>query len=189
METLTLQLTDMAHGGDALGRDENGRVIFLPYTIPGERVRVEVVEDKQRFAHARLLEIVEASPQRVEPRCPHFGVCGGCQWQHIDYKAQLHYKQEIVRDQLQRIGHMEDVAVHPTPPNPEPWRYSTDVSFSATPEGEPGFWSPYLGQVMPIEVCYIIKPPLLDLFQDVDLNLPGLRRMTCLLYTSPSPRD
>ncbi|MFW6184807.1 MAG: class I SAM-dependent RNA methyltransferase [Chloroflexota bacterium] len=181
METLTLELTDMAHGGDALGRDENGRVIFVPFTIPGEEVRVEIVEDKERFAHARLLEVLQPSPQRAEPRCPHFGVCGGCHWQHIDYEAQLEYKREIVRDQLQRIGRMEGVDVRPTPPNPQPWEYSTDVSFSPAPQGELGFWSPFLGQVMPIEVCYIIRPRLLELFQDIDLSLPGLRRMTLRL--------
>lgn len=177
-ETLTLQLTDMANGGDALGRDENGRVVFVPYTIPGEEARVEIVEDKGRFAHARALDVLQAAPERAEPRCPHFGVCGACQWQHIEYEAQLRYKQEIVRDQLARIGGMEDVVVQETLPNPEPWSYSIDVSFSPTPENELGFWSPFLKRVMPIEVCYIIRPQLLELFQDTDLAFPGLRRLT-----------
>lgn len=181
METITLTLTDMAHGGDALGRDEDGRVIFVPFAVPGEEARVEVQEDKGRFAHARLLEVQQESPQRIEPRCPHFGVCGGCHWQHIDYESQLAYKREVVRDQLARIGHLKDVDVRPTPPNPEPWTYSTDVSFSPTAEGELGFWSPYLDDVMPVEVCYIIRERLLELFHDVDLALPGLRRMTLRL--------
>jgi len=177
-ETLTLKLTDMANGGDALGRDEDGRVIFVPYTIPGEKVRVEITEDKERFAHGRLLELLEAAPERAEPRCPHFGVCGACQWQHISYEAQLRYKREIVRDQLARIGGMEAVTVRETLPNPEPWAYSIDVSFSRTPEGELGFWSPFLEQVMPIEICHLIRPQLLELFQDTDLTFPELRRLT-----------
>jgi 23S rRNA (uracil1939-C5)-methyltransferase len=171
----------MANGGDALGRDEGGRVIFVPFTIPGETADVEIVEDKGRFAHGRLLDLIDASSQRAEPRCPHFGVCGGCHWQHIEYEAQLAYKRNIVRDQLQRIGRIEDVEVRPTLTNPEPWRWGTDVSFSPTPEGGLGFWSPFLDEVMPIEVCYIIRPELLELFQDVDLALPGLRRLTLRL--------
>ena len=85
-DAITLTLDAMAHGGDAIGRHE-GRAIFVPYAIPGERVRVEIVNDHGRYAHARLLEVLEPSPARVEPPCPHFGpdACGGCQWQHIDY--------------------------------------------------------------------------------------------------------
>lgn len=181
MDFLTLEMTDMANGGDALGRDENGRVIFVPFAIPGEEVRVEIVEDKGRFAHARLQEVVEPSPQRIEPRCPHFGVCGSCHWQHIEYEAQLTYKREIVEDQLVRIGHLQQVNVRPTLPNPQPWAYQTDVAFSPAPGGELGFWSPFLGEVMPVEVCYVIREPLLNLFQDVDLALPGLRRLTLRL--------
>lgn len=181
MEIVRLELTGMANGGDALGRDEGGRVIFVPFTIPGETVDVEIVEDKGRFAHGRLLELITPSAQRTEPRCPHFGVCGGCHWQHIEYEAQLVYKHNIVRDQLQRIGRIETVEVRPTLANPEQWHWSTDVSFSPTPEGGLGFWSPFLGQVMPIEVCYIIRPELMELFQDVDLALPGLRRLTLRL--------
>lgn len=169
----------MAHGGDALGRDENGRVIFVPYAIPGEKVRVEIVDDQERFAHARLLDVLEPAAERFEPRCPHFGVCGACHWQHMTYEAQLKYKEEVVIDQLQRIGHLQDANVRPTLANPEPWTYGVDVSFSPTPNGEKlGFWSPVMEQVMAIEECHIIRPLLLELLQDLDLAFPGLRRLT-----------
>jgi 23S rRNA (uracil1939-C5)-methyltransferase len=178
MDTLTLQLTAIANGGDALGRDESGRVIFVPYTLPGEQAVVSIDRDRGRFAHGRLVDLLEAAPARVEPRCPHFGVCGGCQWQHAAYEQQLTFKQTIVRDQLARIGRVEDAPVLPTLPNPEPWRYSMDVSFSPTPGGRLGFWSPALQQVMDIEVCYLIRPILEELFQDIDTAFPGLRRAT-----------
>lgn len=178
METVTLELTAIANGGDALGRDESGRVIFVPYTLPGERVEVAIEKDKGRFAHGRLLTLLEAAPGRIEPRCPHFGVCGGCQWQHTTYEQQLLFKQTIVRDQLARIGQIEDVPVRPALPNPEPWRYSMDVSFSPTEAGGLGFWSPQLQEVMDIEVCYLIKPILEQLFHDIDASFPGLRRAT-----------
>ena len=103
MEELKLKLTDMAHGGTAVGHDENKRPIFVPFGIPGELVRVDVTQDKERFARAELKAVVRSSPSRVEPRCQHFGVCGGCQWQHMSYDAQLLAKQAIVSDQMQRI--------------------------------------------------------------------------------------
>ncbi len=99
-----LTLDAIAHGGEAVGRA--GKVIFVPYAIPGERVRVEIVEEKERWARARLLAVLTPSPDRVEPPCPYFGpeACGGCQWQHIAYERQAELKREIVADQLRRLG-------------------------------------------------------------------------------------
>lgn len=181
MPLLTLNLTDMANGGDALGRDERGRVVFVPFAIPGESVRVEIVEDKERFAHGKLQEVLSPSPERVSPRCPHFGVCGICHWQHIDYKAQLRYKTEIVKDQLARIGKLEDIRVHTTMANPEPYEYRSDIRFSPTASGRLGFWSPHRGEVITIDVCHIIDEQLLELYQDLDLALPNLRGLTLRL--------
>ena len=177
METITLTLTDMANGGVALGRDENQRVVFVPLTIPGEKVRVTIVEDKKRFARGRLVEIIDPVSGRIEARCPHFGPCGGCQLQHIDYPKQLRYKEAIIRDQLERIGGFVDPPVRPIWANPEPWAYANSVTFSPTAEGRLGFWSPELGQVMPISTCFLLRSELLDLYQDLDLDLPGLREV------------
>ncbi len=177
MASIRLQLTGMANGGDALGRDESGRVIFVPFAIPGERVRVEIVDDRERFAHARLVEVEEPSAERVPARCPHFGACGICHWAHIDYQAQLSYKQAVVRDQLARIGGLEEVRVLPTLANPEPYHYRTDISFSRTADDRLGYWSPYRNEVVAIEQCYIMRPELLALYHDMELALPGLRRL------------
>jgi 23S rRNA (uracil1939-C5)-methyltransferase len=178
MSSVELTLTGMANGGAALGRDEQKRVIFVPQAIMGERVEVELVEEKKRFAHAQLLKVLEAAPSRTTPRCPHFGPCGGCQYQHIEYEAQLRFKEMIVRDQLGRIGGLPDAPIGPTLGRPDPWHYGLEVTFSPTTEGEPGFWSPQRNEVMPIETCYIIRPSLLALFEDMDLALPGMRRVT-----------
>ena len=177
METVTLDLTDMAHGGAAIGRDEQQRVIFVPLALPGERVRVEIVEDKGRYAHGRLVEILTASPDRVEPRCPHFGPCGGCHFQHISYPRQLELKGQIVRDQLARIGRFGDPPVAPVLANPEPWDYSGELTLYPALEKGLGFWSPALAAVMPIETCHLVRSSLRDLLQDVDLELPGLRKI------------
>ncbi|MEA3339741.1 MAG: TRAM domain-containing protein, partial [Chloroflexota bacterium] len=124
MDNFTLQLTAMAHGGAALGRHE-GRVIFVPYALPGETARVEITKDKGRYAFARPVEVLEPSPDRVSPPCPYFGPagCGGCQWQHVDYQAQLRLKAEVVADQLTRIGKIADPIVHPTRPDSSGWAY------------------------------------------------------------------
>ena len=110
--SITLNLTGIAHGGEAIGHHD-GKIVFVPYTIPGEIVEVEIVEEKARWARARLLRVVEPSPDRVAPPCPYFGPgrCGGCQWQHISYERQLALKREVVADQLRRLGRVENPPV------------------------------------------------------------------------------
>jgi 23S rRNA (uracil1939-C5)-methyltransferase len=181
MEVLKLTLTGMAHGGAAFGRDESGRAIFVPFAIAGETVRVEIVEDKGRFATARLLEVVRPSPDRVQPQCPHYTTCGHSHYQHISYEAQLRFKAEILRDQLERIGRLTNVTVRPTLPNPEAWAYRADVTFFPAAGGGLGFWSPQQGQVTAVQSCPLLRPTLLEVLQDVDLELPGLRKLTLRL--------
>lgn len=168
----------MAHGGSALGRDGDGRVIFVPYGIPGEVVRVDLVRSKERHAHARLVEVVgRPSPHRIEPRCPHFGVCGGCHFQHIAYMAQLDFKTEVVRDQLGRVGKFDRPPVEAMISSPTAWQYRNRVSFSPSKDGRLGFWSHVERAVIPIKECHIIEPALLQLYQDLDLELPDLVRL------------
>jgi len=176
-ETFTYTPVAMANGGKTVGRDPEDRALFVPLTIPGEEVRVEIVESKPRYAHAKLIEVLEPSPDRAEPRCPHYGLCGGCHFQHIDYMAQLRYKESVVIDQLRRIGKFTHVPVNATLANPEPWFYSTEVTFHRTTGGKLGFWSSSSREVIPIDTCTIIKDDLLELFRQVDLSLPTLRRL------------
>src|SRR3990170_402808 len=84
LERLELRLEGMAYGGDAFGRDADGRMVFVPFALPGERVAVQVVEAHAHWCRARMLEVLEPSADRVTPRCRHFGTCGGCHYQHID---------------------------------------------------------------------------------------------------------
>jgi 23S rRNA (uracil1939-C5)-methyltransferase len=174
-----LHLTDMAHGGDALGRHE-GKVIFVPYAIPGEEALVEIVEDKGRYARGRLVEILAPSPHRVDSPCPHFGPgkCGGCQWQHIAYPAQLEFKAAVVGDQLARLGRLPDVSVRQTIPSPSPWHYRNHVQFAVSDDGRLGFVATAGRRVEPIEVCYLLHPLLEELFTALDLEFPGLVRLS-----------
>lgn len=177
-ETLTLRLDGMAHGGAALGRDARGRVVFVPLAIPGEKVRAAATPGKGRYAQGRLLAVLERSPERREPRCPHFGVCGTCHFQHLDYAAQLKYKMATAADQLQRVGKLRGAVIRPILPNPQPWDYLTTLTFSPTAEGRAGLWSPLEGRVIPIQVCHILHPQLNALLTDLDLGLPTLRSLT-----------
>ena len=94
------------YGGDALARVD-GRVIMAPLALPGELVRIEVESDKPQLLRARVAEVLEPSPDRVVPRCPHFGRCGGCQYQHAGYEFQVAQKVEILREVLRRVGRLE----------------------------------------------------------------------------------
>ena len=103
----------MVAGGDALARDADGRVVFVAGALPGERVVVEVTEERKDYRKARTVEVLDAAPERVDPPCPNVAAgCGGCAWQHIAPPAQLTLKEQIVRDALTRIGRLPPEA-HP----------------------------------------------------------------------------
>src|SRR5512139_3884180 len=106
-----ITLTTLTYGGDAMGRLEDGRAVFVPFGLPGERVRVRLTEEKRGFARAELVEILQPSPVRIVPRCLHFGLCGGCHYQNLPYEEQLKVKTEILRDQFTRIGRIENPPV------------------------------------------------------------------------------
>ncbi len=164
--TLDLDLTAMTHGGNAIGRSE-GRPIFVPYGLPGERVRVRITQDKRSYAFAEVEAVLAPSPERVTPRCPHFGTCGGCHWQHIAYAAQLRFKRDVVAEQFARIGGLRDALVHPTIPSPDPWAYRSHATFYVDADGRLGFVSRDNRTVTPIDECHIIRPELLDWFESL----------------------
>ncbi len=106
----TVKLEKLTYGGDALGRLPDGRVVFVPFGLPDETVRLRMVEEKRGHVRAELVEILEPSPERIAPRCRHYGVCGGCHYQHLDYQAQLTAKTGILLDQLKRLGRVGDLS-------------------------------------------------------------------------------
>lgn len=178
-QAIVLELSAMAHGGAALGRHE-GRVIFVPYAIPGERVRVEIVEARARWAQARLLEVLRPSPWRVQAACPYFGPdqCGGCHFQHIAYQTQLELKQQVVIDQLGRIGQLAGIDVQPAIGAAEPWNYRNHVQFGVTDNGRLAFQCANGQDLIPVDQCLIIDPLLEELWGALDVEWPQLRRLT-----------
>jgi 23S rRNA (uracil1939-C5)-methyltransferase len=126
-------IASLAFGGSGIVRDQ-GLVIFCPFTIPGETVQGQILKRKKNFAEGELLQIEQASPHRISPRCPHFGVCGGCQLQHMDMEAQLEAKRQWVIDALERIGGQKGIAVEPVIPSPSPYNYRRHISLALIPE-------------------------------------------------------
>ncbi|HLF27600.1 MAG TPA: class I SAM-dependent RNA methyltransferase [Anaerolineae bacterium] len=162
--TVVLRLESMTYGGDALGRAD-GKAIFVQGGIAGEQVRAAIIEERGRFARARVVEVLEPSPDRIEPRCAHFGftatACGGCQWQHIAYAAQLRFKAEIVREQLRRIGRIDAAPVRETIPGPA-WSYRNHAQFSVAPEGRLGFQAARSKRVVAIDECHVVETPIAE---------------------------
>src|SRR6185312_7085842 len=124
---ITLELTHLAAGGDAFGRYE-GRALFVTGGLPGELVRTRITQEHKSFARAEVVEILRASPDRVEPPYPELGAFGGFQWQFLAYPAQLLWKRRIVREQLTRIDHFANTHVRPMlgmPEGADLWAYRT----------------------------------------------------------------
>ena len=184
-----IELTSMAHGGAAVGR-QGGRAVFVPYALPGERVRARITQDKERFAYAETVEILTRSGARVEPPCPHFGPgrCGGCHWQHIDYAHQLEFKRAVVVDQLERVGRLRSPVVHPTLPSPSPWGYRAYLTLTPTPDGRLGIVGDDNRQVIPVDVCHILHPALAELLGQLDLEGLPARRIRLQVGSDPTDR-
>ncbi len=161
VRTIELHLEDMAYQGAAIGR-EDGRVVFAEYGIPGEDVVVAIERDRKDHSLGRVVAVRTPSPERVDPPCPYFGVCGGCQWQHIRYEHQLVLKQHVVRQQLRRIGKFEDPPVSPTVPSPNQFGYRNHARFSVDGKGNLGYISrPGHGyRFIRIDRCLIMHPAI-----------------------------
>jgi len=153
--TFDIQLEKLTYGGEAMGRLPDGRAVFVPFGLPGETVRVRLVQDKQSFARGELLEVLTASPERINPKCKHFGKCGGCHYQNMAYEKQLQAKTEILRDQLQRIGKIENPPLKPIVASPLEWNYRNHMQFHLTAEGKMGFVNSKGNSTFPIEECHL----------------------------------
>jgi len=131
-DELTLEITDVAYGGAGLARHE-GRVVFVPFTLPGESVRARIDKVSRGWSQARVLAILVPSPDRVEPPCPLFTRCGGCAYQHIAYPRQLEIKTRQVAEALRRIGKFPEPPVEPARPSPHEYHYRNRITVHVVP--------------------------------------------------------
>lgn len=161
---MELTIEKLVYGGDGLARlpaDEHGggKTVFLPYVLPGEQVDATLLQSRTGFARAKLNKVLTASPARVIAECPYFGRCGGCQYQHIAYEAQLRYKVEILRETLRRTGKLElgvEIQTHSS----HPWQYRnrTRMQLRHSPEFALGYLRANSHELMPVESCPISSP-------------------------------
>ncbi|MGD8457429.1 MAG: TRAM domain-containing protein, partial [Anaerolineales bacterium] len=176
-----IDLDKLVYGGEAMGRLPDGRAVFVPFALPEETIRTRLVEEKRGFARGELLKVLQPSPARIAPRCKHFKACGGCHYQHIPYEMQAAAKGEILRDQLTRIGKIDDPPVKTTVPSPTPWNYRNHIQFHLDSQGRLGFQASRSHEVVPIEECHLPEEvlnevwPQLDIEPLSDLTRVGLR--------------
>jgi len=163
-------LDKLAYGGDAMGRLDDGRAVFVPFGLPGERVRIRLVQEKKNFARAELLDVLEPSSQRIAAKCVHFGECGGCHYQNLSYESQLEAKTEILRDQLQRIGKIENPPVQAMVGCPNPWNYRNHVQFHLTDDGKLGYVGASGNAIIPITECHLSNETIDMLWQQLEFE-------------------
>ncbi|HIE50991.1 MAG TPA: 23S rRNA (uracil(1939)-C(5))-methyltransferase RlmD [Armatimonadetes bacterium] len=168
-QTVSLRVDSLAYGGEGVGRVERFPV-FVPYTAPGDLAEVRLTRVHKRFARGEVVRLLEPGPGRVEPFCPRYGTCGGCQWQHLAYEVQVQAKTQLVRDALTRIGGLSSVPVRDTISAPEHHSYRNKVEVALAPA--PAGW--HLGyhrrgspEVVDVETCPLLKPRLNELLSAV----------------------
>lgn len=158
-----LEIEDLAYGGDGVARGLDGRAVFVPFTIPGERVEAEIVEEHRSYLRARLCGIRTAATCRVEPVCPLFGRCGGCQYQHIDYPEQVRFKCAQLRETLRRIGGFDELPpLDPIIVSPKRYGYRNKITLEPfiDTDGEPdyGFFSHAENGFLSVDECPLATP-------------------------------
>jgi len=166
LRTVDLKITDVAFGGKGVAR-ENGKAVFIPFTIERELVSAKITREKKQFAEAEVVDLRQRSRYRVDPPCPYFGRCGGCAYQHIDYAHQLEIKTRQVRDVLKRIGKLDDVPMRPIIPSPLPYAYRNRVTVHAA-NGVIGYFQRESNRLIDVEHCSIAM-------EEVNRELADLR--------------
>ena len=157
---LELAIEDVAFGGKGVARKE-GKAVFIPFTIEGERITAKIVREKKQFAEAELVQLLDPSPERVVPECPYFGVCGGCSYQHINYSHQLELKARQVEQAMRRIGRLREPPMRPLIPSPMPYGYRNRITVHAE-DNVVGFYRRDVHKLMDIERCPIAMSEVND---------------------------
>ena len=194
---VTLKIQDIAFGGEGVGRCDDF-VVFVPFVVLGESVVAEITEVRKQFARGRLLRVLEASPERVEPPCRYFTQCGGCQYQHIAYPAQLSFKHKQIADLFERIGGVSSSVVAPVIPCPAPYGYRNRIMIRSQWNGPAkklviGFIRADNQFVEDIEECKIAEPALNEEIKKVRASPPAKGGLKVVLRVQPEgwvvPRD
>ena len=183
MRTVELTIHDVAFGGKGVARDE-GKAVFVPFTIDGERVSARIVREKKQFAEAELSEVIEPSPDRVAAPCPYFGRCGGCSYQHIGYAHQLELKQKQVEQAMRRIARLRDPLMRPIVPSPLPYSYRNRITVHVE-DSVVGFFRRDVHQLMDIAECPISMPAVNGALAQLRATRPADGHYTLRAHSGP----
>lgn len=158
---MNLTIEKMVYGGDGLARLPDGKAVFLPFVLPGEEVSAVIAKEKSSFARAQADVVLKSSSQRVQPPCPYFGSCGGCHYQHTDYKTQLEFKSGILRETLLRNGKLAwkgAITTH----SAEPWNYRnrSRLKVRGGEEFALGYHRFASNDLLPVKQCPISSPAI-----------------------------
>src|SRR6516164_966013 len=159
-DELQLSIEKLIYGGEGLSHAD-GNTVFVPFVLPGEQVRASVRLRKKTLIHANLMQVEKAAPGRIAAKCPHFGVCGGCHYQHIEPHEQVRLKKEILRETLSRLGGIEWPGVIPEH-TAEPFGYRNRAQWAfrdALPRAF-GYFLPESAHIMAVDVCPVLSPGL-----------------------------
>jgi 23S rRNA (uracil1939-C5)-methyltransferase len=183
-----LRAGPIVFGGACLSHLEDGRVVFISFAAPGELVEAAIERSHNDYLEAVVVRIIEPSPHRTEPPCELFGQCGGCQLQHITYAEQLRAKEEVVREQLRRIGRLDEAAVRPIVGAEHPWAYRNHLRFSTgRMYGDLGFIRRGGRALMKVESCPIADPWLNERLGELQGHGRGLHQVQ--MRRSPATGD
>ncbi|MBM3139816.1 MAG: class I SAM-dependent RNA methyltransferase [Chloroflexi bacterium] len=178
---LELEVTGFASGAKGIARHADGRIVFVEFALPGERVVAEVTADRPDYVEATAVQVLRASPARVEPACGYYGRCGGCQLQHASYDEQLRLKTAIVREQFVRIArfdaHAAEAAVRPMLGMDDPWRYRNHVRFTVRRDGDVGFMQRGTHRFMRIDECPIAVDRVNEVLRAAQGRTMGARQL------------
>ena len=192
-DQISLAIHDIAFGGEGVGRVDDF-VVFVPFVLVGETVAAEITEVKKNFARAKLLRVEQPSPERVEPACRYFGACGGCQYQHIAYPAQLRLKHKQISDLFERVGKIPSDKIAPVIPCPQPYGYRNRIMIRSQwnkPEQKLniGFVRADCGLVEDIEECKIAELALNEQIKHVRAHPPPKGGIKIVLRVQPEDWD
>ncbi len=157
-QDLKVRIESLAYGGSGVAHTAEGRVIFVAGACPGDEVSVRVTAEHPRYLEGEIVQLLQPSPDRVEPPCPYFETCGGCQWQQVAYETQVHYKRLAVIDALERIGRISDPEVQPAITSPARLGYRNKVELTVGPEGRfsLGYTGKHDRSHVPIAECLLL---------------------------------
>lgn len=165
-------------GGEFLGRLSGNKPVFVPFVLPGERATINIVQEKKNYARASLISIQDTHTNRINPPCKYFSICGGCQYQYIEYSEQINIKKQVLIEQLSRLPGFQEEIIKNFYPSDLPFNYRNNIQLSVDPSGKFGFQAFGSHQIIPVSECLLADEEILQIWQMLDIErIPGLKKV------------